>query len=79
MRHAASSVIQALILIYRYGISPLTPASCRYLPTCSAYASEAIRRHGPLTGTWLAVRRMARCHPLGASGYDPVPERADRQ
>ncbi len=79
MRHAASSVIQALILIYRHGISPWTPASCRYLPTCSAYASEAIRRHGPLTGTWLAVRRIARCHPFGASGYDPVPERADKQ
>lgn len=79
MRHAASSVLQALILIYRYGISSWTPASCRYLPTCSAYASEAVRRHGPLTGTWLALCRIARCHPFAGSGYDPVPERTNER
>jgi len=60
-------------LAYRYFISPFTPASCRYQPTCSAYAIEAIERHGVIKGGVLAARRMARCHPWGGSGYDPVP------
>ena len=54
-------------------ISPLTPASCRYTPTCSAYAVQAVNRHGPFKGGWLALRRIGRCHPWGGSGYDPVP------
>ncbi|HUE77602.1 MAG TPA: membrane protein insertion efficiency factor YidD [Longimicrobiales bacterium] len=62
-----------LVRFYRRAISPLLPASCRFTPTCSAYAEEAIRRHGPARGGWLAVRRLARCHPFGGSGYDPVP------
>lgn len=66
------------VLAYRYLISPFTPASCRYRPTCSSYAQEAILRHGPLAGTALALRRMARCHPWGGSGYDPVPEPASK-
>ena len=58
---------------YRYLISPLLPASCRYQPTCSAYAIEAVERHGVLKGGWLALRRIVRCHPWGGAGFDPVP------
>ncbi|MDE6853729.1 MAG: membrane protein insertion efficiency factor YidD [Muribaculaceae bacterium] len=61
------------ILFYKACISPLTPPSCRFTPTCSTYALEAIRKHGPLRGTALAVKRILRCHPWGGSGYDPVP------
>ena len=61
------------IKFYRRFISPLTPATCRYRPTCSQYAIEAITRHGPVKGLWLAVKRIARCNPWGGSGYDPVP------
>lgn len=61
------------IRFYRACISPMLPAVCRYQPTCSQYAIEALRRHGPLKGLWLAVRRISRCHPWGGSGYDPVP------
>ena len=62
----------APIRFYRRTISPLTPPSCRYQPTCSAYAIEAIELWG-LRGVWLAIKRIARCHPWGSSGYDPVP------
>ena len=61
------------IRFYRRVISPLTPPSCRFTPTCSEYAIEAIQKHGPFKGTWLAVKRILRCHPGGGSGYDPVP------
>lgn len=61
------------IRFYQRYISPLTPPSCRFTPTCSAYALEALRKHGPWKGTWLAVRRLLRCHPWGGHGYDPVP------
>lgn len=61
------------ILFYQRCISPLTPPSCRYTPTCSQYAVEALRKHGPIKGLWLAVRRILRCHPWGGHGYDPVP------
>lgn len=63
----------ALIRVYRAGISPWTPASCRFTPTCSAYAEEAIHRYGSGRGGWLALRRLLRCHPFGTAGYDPVP------
>ena len=58
---------------YQLWVSPLLPAACRYYPTCSAYAIEALEKHGPVTGSWLALRRVARCHPFRAGGYDPVP------
>lgn len=61
------------IYFYRRCISPLTPPMCRFTPTCSQYALEALRRHGPFKGTYLAIRRILRCHPWGGSGYDPVP------
>lgn len=63
-----------LILLYQATISPLLPDVCRYRPTCSRYAYEAIDRHGALRGGWLAVKRLARCRPGGGRGYDPVPE-----
>lgn len=62
-----------LIQFYRHCISPLTPPSCRFVPTCSQYALEAFRKYGPLKGFWLSLKRILRCHPLGGSGYDPVP------
>ena len=62
-----------LILAYRRLISPWTPAACRFHPTCSAYAAEALRQHGLLRGLWLALRRVARCHPWHPGGLDPVP------
>jgi hypothetical protein len=61
------------VYIYKYAISPLTPASCRHYPTCSEYAVEAIKIHGPFIGFWLGTKRILRCHPWGTSGYDPVP------
>ena len=58
---------------YKRNISPLLPPACKYVPTCSEYAIEALKKHGPLKGSWLAVRRILRCRPGGGSGYDPVP------
>lgn len=62
-----------MIGIYKRCISPYMPPSCRFTPTCSTYAIEALQKHGPLRGLWLTVKRICRCHPWGGSGYDPVP------
>ena len=67
------SLLAAPIHLYRWLVSPLLGPRCRFLPTCSAYALEALQVHGPLQGSWLALRRIARCHPFGGSGLDPVP------
>ncbi|MBR5652711.1 MAG: membrane protein insertion efficiency factor YidD [Prevotella sp.] len=61
------------IRFYQVCISPLTPPSCRFTPTCSEYARQALVKHGPFKGLYLAIRRILRCHPWGGSGYDPVP------
>ena len=73
LRWLLSTLMLALIAFYRTCISPLTPPACRYTPTCSQYAQEAIRKYGPFRGGWLALKRILRCHPWGGSGYDPVP------
>lgn len=61
------------IRFYQQCISPLFPPSCRFTPTCSEYARQALVKHGPIKGLWLAIRRLLRCHPWGGHGYDPVP------
>jgi putative membrane protein insertion efficiency factor len=66
-------LLRGLIRLYQLLVSPLLPPRCRYLPSCSDYALDALAGHGVLRGLWLAVRRIARCHPWGGSGYDPVP------
>jgi len=63
----------ALIKIYQLIISPWLGPKCRYTPTCSQYAVEALKKYGPLKGLWLAIKRISRCHPWGGHGYDPVP------
>jgi len=71
MRSAQFVALQ-LLRAYKWAISPLFPPACRYVPTCSEYALEAVERYGPLRGGWMALKRLSRCHPLGRSGYDPV-------
>lgn len=73
MKKIISKILLIPIYFYKYSISPMLPPSCRYTPTCSEYAIEAIKKHGPLKGIWLATKRLARCHPWGGKGYDPVP------
>jgi len=74
LAHAA----RGLIHVYRYTLSPLVGPCCRFYPTCSAYALEAIEQHGAVRGAWLAARRLGRCHPWHPGGYDPVPARPSR-
>jgi len=77
MRKIMITLLSAPIHLYRRIVSPLLPPSCRFTPSCSAYALEALRIHGPARGLWLTVRRLSRCHPIswlgGSSGFDPVP------
>ena len=75
MRKATAGVAIAALRLYKTLLSPLFAGSCRYLPSCSDYTAEAIERHGAAAGTALGLRRLSRCHPLGGSGFDPVPER----
>ena len=67
-----SWVLLVPIYFYKYAISPLIPNSCRHVPTCSEYAVQAVKIHGPFRGFWLLIRRISRCHPWGTHGYDPV-------
>ena len=67
------TVLIALVRFYRYAISPMLGRNCRFYPTCSEYAIEALERHGALRGGWMAVKRVGRCHPFNPGGYDPVP------
>ena len=77
MAELLAALLSALIRAYRALISPLMPHVCRFTPSCSVYALEALKLHGPVKGLWLAVRRLSRCHPItwlgGSSGFDPVP------
>lgn len=73
LRNSLVKLLSLPILLYRAAISPLFPPCCRFTPTCSEYALQALRRHGPFKGSWLAIKRICRCHPWGDSGYDPVP------
>ncbi|NBC33036.1 MAG: membrane protein insertion efficiency factor YidD [Alphaproteobacteria bacterium] len=70
----AVQALRALVFGYRYTLSPLVGAHCRFLPTCSEYALEALERHGAARGAWLTGRRLVRCHPWGGAGWDPVPD-----
>jgi putative membrane protein insertion efficiency factor len=71
--HLPRRLLAGLIRGYQVTLSPLLPPACRFYPSCSHYALEAVNRHGALKGSWLAARRLARCHPFNAGGYDPVP------
>ena len=72
------ALLIGVIQLYRWFISPLLGPNCRFHPTCSAYALEALRTHGALRGSWLTLRRLLRCHPFCEPGFDPVPPRAHR-
>lgn len=73
LRKVFTELLLLPIYFYKGAISPLTPPSCRFTPSCSTYAIEALKKHGPLKGLYLALRRILRCHPWGGHGYDPVP------
>lgn len=73
LSHCLVCLLVVPVVFYQKVISPFTPPSCRFTPTCSEYARQALLKHGPVKGLYLAVRRLLRCHPWGGSGYDPVP------
>ena len=68
-----SKILIYLVQFYRHAISPHFPPACRYTPTCSQYAIEALKKYGAIKGSWLTIKRIGRCNPWGGSGYDPVP------
>ncbi len=72
MRNFVTALMIGLIRIYQLAVSPLLPACCRYYPSCSEYAVQALRKHGPFRGSLMAARRLLRCHPWSPGGYDPV-------
>jgi putative membrane protein insertion efficiency factor len=74
----AQRIALVVLRLYKLLLSPLFAGSCRFMPSCSDYAAEAVRRHGVLRGSWLAVGRLARCHPLASAGVDPVPDPRSR-
>ena len=73
MKKVIEFIVLLPVYVYRICISPFIPPRCRYVPTCSQYSIEAVKKHGVLKGGWLAIKRILRCHPWGGSGYDPVP------
>lgn len=73
LRMLLAAPLIALVKVYQYAISPMLGSRCRFDPSCSQYAVEALRRHGAFKGSWLAIRRVGRCHPWHPGGYDPVP------
>tara|TARA_B100000287_G_scaffold384790_1_gene391546 strand:- start:1096 stop:1317 length:222 start_codon:yes stop_codon:yes gene_type:complete len=73
MNKIVVSILLGLISFYQKAISPLFMPACRYTPTCSSYAKEAILKYGPIKGTFFAIRRLLKCHPWGGNGYDPIP------
>ena len=79
MSRALSTILAVLLRIYQRGISPMMPSRCRFYPSCSQYAIEAIRMHGPFTGLWLGARRVLRCHPWNPGGLDLVPTAIRRE
>ena len=72
-------LLLGVLKVYRFAVSPLLGSNCRFFPSCSEYAGEAIEVHGPLRGTWLSLRRVCRCHPFHPGGYDPVSKPSQNQ
>ena len=73
MKKIISSILILFIKFYKYFISPMLPNACRYYPTCSVYSIEALKKYGPIKGSYYSIKRILSCHPWGGSGYDPVP------